>query len=382
MKGSTKLFRLFGIDIQLHFSWWFVFVLISWSLSSAFFPQYFPGYSKALYWVMGILSALLLFISVLLHELSHSLVARAKHIKVESITFFFFGGVAGITTEDMKPSAEFQMAIAGPLFSLLLAGIFLLVHKLDVNFLITAISFYLYQLNFILALFNLVPGYPLDGGRAFRAILYAYLKDIQKATKIAAGVGKFVAALLILLGVLSLFASSGNGLWFIILGAFLYFLAGASYQQVVIKEILRKVSIPLIMKRKIPTVPASQTFAAFLKTHLKSQEDVFLVSDKKYQGIIDVNSIQPLPEKMQQLTRLSQLATPLSQIKSVSLRDTAYTAFQLLGEQGLTFLPVMEKGKIVGFVTRQAVMHHLVWNLRYGIGEHRLAREIIKRHKK
>src|SRR3989344_4445971 len=204
MRGAMKLFRIFGIDVQLHFSWWFVFALLAWSLSSSFFPQYFPGFENKTYWFMGIISVLLLFLSVLLHELSHSLVAKAKKIKVDSITLFFFGGVASIDDEDIKPSAEFLMSIAGPLFSLLLFGIFYLIYSLNGNIFWTAITFYLYQLNLILAIFNLVPGYPLDGGRAFRAILHAYYKDLSKATRIAARGGKLFAAVLIFMGIVGL----------------------------------------------------------------------------------------------------------------------------------------------------------------------------------
>ncbi len=119
---STKIFTIFGIDIKLHFSWWIVVVLLAWILSTSFFPQFFPDQTTKTYWTMGIIASLLLFVSVLLHELSHSLVAKARNIRVESITLFFFGGVAGITKEKMKPSSEFLMAIAGPIFSLLLLG--------------------------------------------------------------------------------------------------------------------------------------------------------------------------------------------------------------------------------------------------------------------
>ena len=232
MRGAHTLFRIFGIDIRLHFSWWFIFILLTWSLSTSFFPQFFPGQTQMMYWTMGILSSLLLFISVLLHELSHSLVAMAKNIKVESITLFFFGGVAGIEKEDMEPSAEFMMAIAGPLFSLLLAGIFYFINTHNGNILLSAITSYLYQLNFVLAVFNLVPGFPLDGGRAFRAILFAYYKDLKKATRIAAAGGKVVAGLLIVLGLFGMVTGTGGGLWFILLGVFLYFLAGMSYEQI------------------------------------------------------------------------------------------------------------------------------------------------------
>ncbi len=145
MVKTLKIMKIFGIDVRLHYSWWFIFLLLTWSLATTYFPEFYKDASTLTYWLMGLSAAVLLFLSVLLHELSHSLVARARNIKVESITLFFFGGVAGITKEDMKPSSEFLMAIAGPLFSLVLGIIFLLINLSNGNGIISAITQYLYQ---------------------------------------------------------------------------------------------------------------------------------------------------------------------------------------------------------------------------------------------
>src|SRR3989339_1316010 len=153
MDGGLRLFRIFGIDIKIHFTWWFIFVLLAWGLREGFFPQQFPGFSAPQYWFMGIVAALLLFVSVLLHELSHSLVAQARKIKVESITLFFFGGVAGITREDLEPVSEFLMAIAGPIFSFSMAGLFYLIYAFNGNGYLHAITYYLYQINLIVGVF-------------------------------------------------------------------------------------------------------------------------------------------------------------------------------------------------------------------------------------
>ena len=366
MNHSTKLFRIFGIDIQLHFSWWFIFFLLTWSLSTSFFPPFFPGYTQKTYWLMGILASLLLFISVLLHELSHSLVAKAKKIQVKSITLFFFGGVAGITKEDMKPSSEFQMAIAGPLFSLLLGTVFYFIYKLDVNGFWTAITFYLYQLNFTLGIFNLIPGFPLDGGRAFRAILYAYFKDLTKATRIAAGGGKLFAVVLIMLGIVGLFGGAGGGIWFILIGGFLYFIAGVSYEQVVVKEVLSSISIKELMVSEIPTIDPAMSFEEFLQNHARKGDDLFFVKNDTFAGIIDVKRLQPLSQKMQQLLKVKQLSLPLSQIKGITTKSNAYNAFHLCNEQNVDVLPVLEGKKTVGFVTRKAITNRLVLDLRFG----------------
>ncbi|MFH1828666.1 MAG: site-2 protease family protein [Nanoarchaeota archaeon] len=366
MRGTTKIFRIFGIDIQLHFSWWLVFILLTWSLSSAFFPYYFPGYSTNIYWMMGGVAALLLFVSVLLHELSHSLVAKARKIKVESITLFFFGGVAGINKEDMKPSSEFMMAIAGPIFSLLLAGIFFLIYKLNGNFFWTAITFYLFQLNLILALFNLVPGFPLDGGRALRAILYAYFKDLKKATRIAASGGRFFAIFLIVMGIFSLFNGSG-GIWFIFLGGFLYFIAGVSYQQVVLRDTLSKFSVDEIMEKKYLALNPEMTLHDLLKKYANKEEDVFFVKDKTFSGILDLKKLGKITSQMQKMITLKQLAVPLSKVRNIKKKDTAYTAFKSFAEQGLDLIPVMENSRLVGFLRRRVLMHRLILALKYDL---------------
>ncbi len=364
---SSRLFRIFGIDIKLHFSWYFIALLIAWSLSSAFFPQILPGKTTATYWIMGIVAALLLFISVLLHELSHSLVAKAKNIGVESITLFFFGGVAGITKEEMKPADEFQMAIAGPLFSLVLSGVFYLIHALNGIDVVAAITQYLYELNFILAIFNLVPGFPLDGGRAFRAILYWHYKDLKKATYIASKGGKFFAGVLIVLGIFGLFSGTGPGLWFILLGGFLYFIAGVSYEQVVIKETLGKIPLTelFISAAKVKVLSPELKLTVLLRTPAFQDEDFFIVKRGKIVwGLLDMQRLDKIAPEV----TVQHIAIPFSQLKAVTKADNAYTAFRLLGEQNVEALPVLEKekGKLLGLVSKRRIMRRLVWGLKTG----------------
>ena len=331
MKKSTKLFSIFGIDIKLHYSWWLIFLLLTWSLSTAFFPSLFEGYSEIVYWVMGVAAAILLFVSVLLHELSHSLVAKTQGIGVESITLFFFGGVAAITKEDMKPKSEFLMAIAGPLFSFFFAGVFFLINKLNGNGIVNAITFYLYQLNFILAMFNLLPGYPLDGGRALRAILYAYYKDLKKATKIAASIGRFIAGFLIVLGIFGMF-SGGPGLWFILIGAFLYFIAGMSYEQVVLKEVLEKVPVKELISKKIITLDPELLVKDFIKRYSKSGELIFLVGkNNNCMGFIDIERLGNISSKLSDVLRVKQLTIPFSN-KPLNSKQNAYQAYRSIAK--------------------------------------------------
>ena len=317
---------------------------------------------------MGIISVLLLFASVLLHELSHYLVAKAKKIKVESITLFFFGGVASIDDEDLKPSTEFLMAIAGPLFSLFLFVIFYLIYSLNGNTFWTAITFYLYQLNLILAIFNLVPGYPLDGGRAFRAILYAYYKDLKKATSIAVMGGRAFAIFLIMFGFISIASSSGGGLWLIFLGGFLYFIAGRSYEQVLVKDVLSKINIKKIMTGRYAVLEPSMRFSEFLTKYKDSDEEIFVVKNNSFSGLLDLKNITSMPAKMQKLISLKQLALPISKIDVLRSSDSAYAAYRKLSEQNLDFLPAMEKSHLLGFVSKTKLMQRLVLALKFGPG--------------
>ncbi len=368
MNGGLKLFRVAGIDIQLHLSWWFVVVFLSWSLATNYFPQQFAGYSTVMYWVMGISAAVLLFVSVLLHELSHSFVALWKKIEVKSITLFFFGGVAGIEKEEMKPQDEFVMAIAGPLFSLVLGGVCYVLFVYVVAGFWLPIFSYLYQLNITLAIFNLVPAFPLDGGRAFRALLFWRLGDLRRATKIAASCGKGFGIFLIVIGVFSLFSKMGGGLWFVFLGGFLYFIAGLSYEQVAVREMLVRVNVKEIMYSKCVVVESEMKFGDFLKKYKYYSEDFFVVRGKNFVGVVEVRQLQVIPEKMRDVMRMKQLAVSVDGIQGVCLTDTVYDAWKRMQVQQREVLPVYNSvgKKVMGWVSQAGVMRCLQMQSKFG----------------
>lgn len=371
---ARKILRIFNIDIQLHYSWWIIFFLLTWSLAAFHFPNQLSNLSTSTYWFMGIIAALLLFFSVLLHELSHSLVAKSKGIKVESITLFFFGGVAGITREDLEPKSEFFMAIAGPLFSFTLAVIFYGLYKLTLIPIIDVMTLYLAQLNLILGFFNMVPAFPLDGGRAFRAVLHHFNKDLRKATKIAASLGKGFAIFMILFGIFTLFRPVQiygfyvGGLLFILLGGFLYLVANASYQQVVMKQVLNDVKLKDLVT-KVKALDPETTFKDFLKKHKNNPLDTFLVQNKKFSGILDLKQLQ-LPPKLHSITKLKQIAVPFSQLPK--LEGTAWEAFRKFSQTAVDILPSKD-----GVVRRQTLINRLMNELRFG-GEHKIAKKLKK----
>ncbi len=349
MHRGTNLFRIFGISVRLHFSWWFVFILLSWSLASHYFPTLVTNQSLVIYWVMGITATLLLFVSVLLHELAHSLVAIKKKIKVESITLFFFGGVAGIGQEKMPARTEFLMAIAGPIFSVFLAGLFLALTVAKIQIHITAIFQYLATINFILAAFNMLPGFPLDGGRAFRAILHGYFKDIVKATRIATIVGKLVAGTLFFIGLLGFFQGSGGGIWFILLGGFLYFIAGASYQHAIIQDLLEHVSTSKYVK-KLPIVKGSTSLAKLISKYGSSSQTLFHVKEKKFESILSLDGIS----RASMHNKIAELTTPLKSKETIQIHENMFSAYRKIG--GKKYVVVLNKDKkITGVITPQSI---------------------------
>lgn len=260
MPGSFRLGKIAGIDIYAHLSWFIVLVLLTWSLASGWFVQLFPGWSTPTYWITAFISALLLFVCVLLHELAHSLVAQVHELTVKNITLFIFGGVATIEEEMKRPGIEFQIAVMGPITSLCLAAIaFLLAWPFrGSNSPTEAVLDYLAASNFLLGVFNLIPGLPLDGGRVLRSIAWKITGNIQKSTRIASYAGQAMAFVFILLGIAAFFTGNFfNGLWSIFIGWFLLNAAQTANTQILLQNTLQGVSVDKVMNPRPVAVPAN-----------------------------------------------------------------------------------------------------------------------------
>ncbi|MBT4446399.1 site-2 protease family protein [archaeon] len=374
MKGDIKIGRFFGIDLKLHFSWWLIALLLAWVLATNFFPTFYPELSTKQHWAVAIVSALLLFVSVILHELSHSFVARKKGIHVHSITLFFFGGVADIESENMKPMDEFLMAIAGPLFSFFLAGVFALIFQNTTNSLfINAISFYLFQLNLVLGIFNMVPGYPLDGGRAFRAILHWYYKDLRKATRIASYVGKFFALFLIFSGIVQVITGAFSGIWLILIGFFLHFVAGLSYEQVIFYDVLSRWEVSKFQQKAKSSMMISGNInlKKFIQDNLANKHKLFIVKKgSSPDAIVDLTSLQSIRGADLEKFKISDIAIPLKKLGTLTPDQTAYTAFKkFLATKShvLVVKKTLDSPKIEGLVFKEQVMNALVRRLKFGV---------------
>jgi Zn-dependent protease len=365
-RGGMRVLRVYGIDVYLHSSWWFIVILLAYSLSTAYFPEQIIGVNQRGYWTMGIIAALLLFVSVLFHELSHSLVARARNVKVDRITLFFFGGVASLPEEDLEPTTEFWMALAGPLFSLALAFVLYMVAQLALPVIVVPVVTYLWQLNLILALFNLVPGYPLDGGRVFRALLMFHYKDIRKATKIAARFGQTFAVFLMFLGFLAIVGGNFGGLWFVLIGAFIWFVAKSSYHHVIVKEVLKHVPLSKVMTTNFSVLKSTDKFEKAVQFYRDEDTSTFVVQDNTFLGVVNMGTIRRISRPLWSKMLVKDVMIPKARVKGITLKQNAYDALRVIDTFSLGSVPVVDDRKVKGVVHRRKLAHYLALELEYG----------------
>jgi len=363
MKASFRLGRIAGIEIGIHYTWLLAFALISWSLAQGLFPQVYPGWSTGTYWITGILAALLLFASVLLHELAHSLVARARGLPVGSITLFIFGGVSNLEGEAEKPSVEFSMAIVGPLTSLVLAIIFWGLLQLiePPASPATALLSYLWQINALLAAFNLLPGFPLDGGRVLRAIIWGTTGNLTRATNIAAMVGRFFGWTLIALGLFLVVQGEFlGGLWMAFIGWFLSSAADASRRDVTLRERLSGVPVRALMDTNMATVgPQTSVEEVVHEIFLRGRRRAVLVSqDDRLVGIITLTDLKELPQHKWNQTTVEEIMTrqPLYWVPSEA--DLS-SAMRLIAQHDVNQVLVLNQGRLIGLLNRADIIRHL-----------------------
>lgn len=358
LKRNIKVGRYLGIDVYLHYSWFFIFALLAWALASGWFPQTFPGYSAASYWVLGLCSSLLLFVSVLMHELAHSVVARRHGLKVDRITLFFFGGMAGMHEKQISPATEFKMAIAGPMFSLFLAAVFLVVYNLFAYFYVSAIASYLFRLNLILAIFNLVPGFPLDGGRVLRAIIWYWTKDFKKATQIATTGGKIVAYFLVFAGFANVLSGNFGGLWLVLIGFFLLTLASLSYEQVVIKDALTgKTAADFAIRRFAVLNPDMSIRDAVGMHFMKHAQEMYPVAAHGVlKGALGVGAIRSMDKNEWRKKKVEDIMMPLKKVPKAKLTTSAYTALIKMMKSGIDFIPILSNRKIIAIARRNDML--------------------------
>jgi Zn-dependent protease len=367
-KGGIPIGKAFGISLRLHYSWFLIFLLVTWALAAAYFPETYPRWSLTLKITAGVITSFLFFASVLVHELMHSIVAIREGIKIQAITLFFLGGVSQMSGEPKTAGDEFRMAAAGPFSSLILGGIFLgIFYALNgVSILavqvVAAISQYLGIINILLGVFNLIPGFPLDGGRVLRSLIWWQTKNMQRATKIASNIGRAIGFLFIIGGIwLAVTGNFFNGIWLALIGWFLLSAASASYQQMLIQDMLKGHSAGEVMSRECITVPPDITVERLINEHiLSSGRRCFpVVSEGHTKGLVTLDSVRVIPRDSRVTTLVEHAMVPLSQIKAVSPDEDLGNVLQLLTENDINQVPVISGDKVVGMVARDNLINFI-----------------------
>ncbi|MDQ7848937.1 MAG: site-2 protease family protein [Armatimonadota bacterium] len=379
MGGGFRLGRLVGIPIFIHSSWFIALWVLSWSLAVAYYPQEFPGLLSPTYWAMGIISALLLFGSVLVHELGHALIARRHGVRTRNITLFMFGGVAQIAAEPPTAEAELAIAAAGPLTSYGLAGLLWVGGRLAAGTALGAMVSYLAFINLLLATFNLIPGFPLDGGRMLRAWLWRRGGDLERATRTAAQGGQVVAVLFIGLGLVQIFRGAFvGGLWLVLIGWFLQAAAQAGYQQVLLRRALGGVRVGEIMTRDLHTIDPNLTVEeAIAEYFIPLKHGGFpVVYGERLLGVVTLQDVRAVPREARGERRVRDVMTPSASLKTVRPSTSAYQAFTCMGQEQIGRLLVTdEAGSLVGIITRSDLLHVIRVYTEFGdLGEEKPAR--------
>lgn len=363
MRQDIKLLRIIGIQISIDYSWFIIFALVAWSLAQGYFPYFRPGLTIGSYWFMGLLSSLLLFISVLLHELSHSYAAKRLGIEIKEITLFIFGGVAQLSREPEKAGVELKIAIAGPMASIALAIIFSGLARglstLDPSSIFIDIFRYTYIINIVLAVFNLIPGFPLDGGRVLRAIWWWKTKDFERATHVASNAGKAVSSLLIFFGIIQILRLNIiGGVWAILIGMFLRQAAEGSYQQVVIKKILWGIRVKEIMTKDPIVVDSETPISRVVEEYFFRHPYVSypVVKGGRVIGLLTLQDIRMIPREEWGRLRAGEVVKGLEEDTCLHPDDRASEALEKMMNLGRGRLLVVEGGRLVGIVTRRDIM--------------------------
>ena len=365
---GIRILRVWGIPIYLHVSWFIIFALITLSLAKQFTSQH-PNWSQTQHYSLGIITSVLFFASVVFHELSHSFVALRYRIPVKSITLFVFGGLAGIGREPDNARQEFNIAIAGPLSSMFLAGCFWLVtHFFRGNDMVVAATGWLWQINLALAVFNLVPGFPLDGGRILRGIAWGITGNFERATRIAANAGKAFAYVMILIGVWQ--ALNGNwvgGLWTAFIGWFLLSAAQESFAQVAIRSTLNGVRALDVMTHDIPTVTRNMSLEEYVHEVLRTgvMTHIVIGADKPV-GLVSLQAARTIPRDQWSSNSVQAVMLPVDHIQLASPDEPALAVLERMQKEDIAQMPVVSEGNIVGMISRDAILRVLQTRLQIG----------------
>ncbi|MEA3419026.1 MAG: site-2 protease family protein [Campylobacterota bacterium] len=366
LKRKMTLFKLLGFTVSVDASWGIILFLVVWSLSEGLFPSYFPELGIQTYWLMGLVGALGLFVSIIIHEFSHSLVARKYGLEIKGITLFIFGGVAEMKDEPSSPKTEFFIAIAGPIASLLLSILFASLYQVakitELPVPIIGILGYLSAINMLLAVFNMVPAFPTDGGRILRSLLWWIKGDIRWATQVASRISLVFAIAIIFVGFMSLVGGSFiGGLWWVLIGSFLFRAANDSYQGLLMKQSFEGKTVHHFMNPNPVTVPSHITLQEFVDKYLyRYHYKMFpVIKDGKISGLITIQMLKSHPHGEWKHLLVGKAMQLQSSNNTIDSNTPINDALSKMSETRLSRLLVAERNKIVGIITLKDLLEYL-----------------------
>jgi Zn-dependent protease/predicted transcriptional regulator len=361
--NSWHIGRIFGIPLRIHVSWFLVFGLVVWSLARYYFPVVLPNHPAWEYLVLGVVAALLLFASVLVHELGHCLVALRYRIPIAQITLFIFGGMAQIRREAPTPRAEFLIAIAGPIVSVLVGlGFWLLAELPGPPPEMTAVSEHLRNINLVIAIFNLVPGYPLDGGRVLRAALWAWSRNFHQATRYSARVGQGFAVLLMLFGIYDVVTGMAiGGVWFLLIGAFLYTAAHSTHRQVSFQESMLGLRVGDMMTPEVVVLePGMNLDEAVDNYFLRFGYGGFpVMQNGRLVGMLSLKDLKAIPRHRWGTLTVGEVMAPHSLQAEIHPNEPITAALEQMFHDDRSRLVVRDGDKLLGLVTRSGIARFL-----------------------
>src|SRR5881296_2260757 len=368
MKAQVKVGRIAGISIGLHYSWFLIAVLIALSLAQHF-RAVAPQWSTTVVWMAAVVTGLLFFAALLLHELAHSLLAKARGLRVRAITLFALGGVSQIETEASDAKSEFWIAIAGPVTSVVIGLVVLGTAWVngwkpgtEPATPVISVLVWLGYINIMLAVFNMIPGYPLDGGRVLRAVIWWITRNADRSTRLAAQVGQAVAFIFIVLGLFRFFVGANfGGLWLAFIGWFLLDASRSSYIQVELMEGLRGRRVADIMERDCPTVEGHLSLQDFIDEYLlRSGRRCFIVvQNNSLAGLITPNEVKKIPRDHWSQTSVQSVMRPLRELRIVAPDTPAVQALEMMSRDDINQLPVVSDGRLQGIFSRGQVLRFL-----------------------
>lgn len=369
LKRNIKLFKIFGIEVGLNWSWFLIFILVIFSLSTQVFPGWYPQFSLLTNIILGFITAIFFFTSVLIHELSHSVVANLRGVTIKKINLFMFGGVAQMSKPPQTAVQEFLMAIAGPLASFVLSiffGIFWFGLRLTNFKFLPIIAFfgYLSLINLSLGIFNLLPGFPMDGGRILRSILWYLTEDLLSSTRIASILGQIIGYGMAAFGFLSIFIyqlQSFGGIWFIVLGLFLQNLAKTSYKQEIIRSSLETIFVRDVMRRDVQTINPDITINDLVKNWfmIYSHKIFPVLENGKIIETITTEDVKIIPKDRWLTTKVKEVLRPVKDTQLIDSNVNVIDAISKMNDKQLDYLLVTDQNKFLGIIYKNDIMRYV-----------------------